>query len=1132
MLRFCQSEALEGTNGMVVVRIQSSKPDCRNLARISSIASTFCVVCISLFAGHAVWGAIEPVPLSERVRVPPGFKATAYADDSLAHDIYSMTTDSLGRIVVSGAGYVRILIDRDGDGKADSFKQFADGPASGAQGMFFHGRDLLCIGDEGLLRYRDRNGDDRADGEPDVFLKLKTGSEHHSHAIRRGPDGWWYVIAGNHAGIDHHYVTLPTSPIKNPEAGVIFRLKPDLTGAEVITHGYRNAYDFDFHYSGDIFTFDSDGEREVSLPWYQPTRVFQAVTATHAGWFSRSWKRPDDALGMPPVVGRFGRGSPTGVVTYRHHQFPAQFRDALFILDWTFGRVIAVPLAPEGSVWSGEPIPFMTGRDQFGFAPTDAVVGPDGSLFISVGGRGTQGGVHRIHYEEAEDKSESTDGMNRVLDAPQPLDSWSRGRWMPVARLLGKDEFLKAALNTQLNAAQRIRAIEVLTELFGGVDSRSLKTFAVDPEPLVRARAVWSYGRTALPRPDLAALKPFLTDRNPIVVRYAYEMLIGASPDIDWDVIHAEMNLGIRHPDRFVRHAVAHVLPHLTDKQIARLFEANETKPRAVLTLSQALISRNEKTRSAAIEVGFRLLEMKDTSPAVTEIKLDAVRLIQIGLGDVGPSDQVSAPAFEAYTAREDLAPRERELDLLRIRLNKLYPSSSRSLDYELERLIAMLAPYNDTLLDTLLSQITADSSPVDDLHHLLVIARLKIQRSQPQTEAIAKALIDLDAKIITRQLKIDTNWDDRVTELYAELVAVDPVLPQALLAVPGFGRTNHVLFLSQLEGQFLQTAVDAFVAKFKQNPNYELTNDVVFVMGESKKESDRQLVRKQFDNLAVRNAVLMVVADNPQPSDRAMLIEGMGSAPIEVLEKIVTGLTKLSAAEGADAGRQAVALVRTLRKLGAEKREFKLREAVVRLLRRDTSQQLGFVFGEAGYAPQREAVLKWDRWAAEKYPDVYPENKSADVKFEEWTQRLAGLEWDEGDVSRGRTAYEKFSCNRCHGGRQAMGPDLAGVAKRFSREDFFTAVLDPNRDVSPRYQTTMIESRDGKIYVGLIVYTSVDGVILRTALGQAFRLESYEMEAQHKLPTSMMPSGLLNYATDQELVDFYAYVRSLGKAD
>ncbi|MFN5733167.1 MAG: hypothetical protein ACK48R_15090, partial [Planctomyces sp.] len=98
------------------------------------------------------------------IRVPAGFRVELYADDELAHDIHSLTLDSRGRVVVSGPGYVRILLDSDGDGRADRFQQFADGPATGSQGMYFHGNSLLCAGDGGLLLYRDDNADDRADG--------------------------------------------------------------------------------------------------------------------------------------------------------------------------------------------------------------------------------------------------------------------------------------------------------------------------------------------------------------------------------------------------------------------------------------------------------------------------------------------------------------------------------------------------------------------------------------------------------------------------------------------------------------------------------------------------------------------------------------------------------------------------------------------------------------------------------------------------------------------------------------------------------------------------------------------------------------------------------------------------------
>jgi len=331
-----------------------------------------------------------------RVHVPDGFGVALYADDDLAHDIYSMTIDSLGRVVVSGPGYVRILLDTDGDGRADAVRQYADGPRSGAQGLFFHGRDLLAVGDAGLLRYRDKNGDDRADGPPEVFLKIKTGGEHNAHAIRQGPDGWWYLLAGNSAGVNAEYASLPTSPIRRPQAGTLLRLKPDISGGEIVADGFRNAYDFAFGADGDVFVYDSDGERDVSLPWYRPTRVFNAVPRSSAGWQSRSWKRPAWYPDTAMAVAAFGRGSPTGVACYRHDRFPPDLQGAVFVLDWTFGRVLTV----HRSDALDESVPveteFMSGKGHFGFAPTDVAVAPDGSLYVSVGGRGSRGGVFRV----------------------------------------------------------------------------------------------------------------------------------------------------------------------------------------------------------------------------------------------------------------------------------------------------------------------------------------------------------------------------------------------------------------------------------------------------------------------------------------------------------------------------------------------------------------------------------------------------------------------------------------------------------------------------------------------------------------------------------------------------------------
>src|SRR5262245_41067923 len=102
------------------------------------------------------------------LRLPDGFEVTEFAGPSLADDIFSFTFDPHGRVVVSGRGYIRILVDDDQDGRADRAIDFADAPADGAQGMFWEGTSLYVTGDGGLRRFRDENGDDRADGTSEL----------------------------------------------------------------------------------------------------------------------------------------------------------------------------------------------------------------------------------------------------------------------------------------------------------------------------------------------------------------------------------------------------------------------------------------------------------------------------------------------------------------------------------------------------------------------------------------------------------------------------------------------------------------------------------------------------------------------------------------------------------------------------------------------------------------------------------------------------------------------------------------------------------------------------------------------------------------------------------------------------
>lgn len=1065
------------------------------------------------------------------VKVIDGFTVELYAGDDLAHDIHSLTFDSLGRPVVSGIGYVRILEDTNGDGRADRAKEFVDGPKTGAQGMYFHGRDLLCIGDGGLIRYRDRNGDDRADGPPDMFVRTKTGNEHDVHAIRRGPDGYWYVIAGNMAEITDRYVTLPTSPVAAPRAGALMRFTPDLKAAEVVAHGLRNAYDFDFTPSGDLFTFDSDGEPEMSLPWYRPTRLFHLTLGADCGWHSKTCLHPNHFVDMPPVVGDFGRSSPTGVVSYRHTQFPEPYRGALFIEDWTYGRIWALPMTLNGSSWAARPIQFMSAVGEHGFAPTDIDVGPDGALYITVGGRGTRGGVYRVTANgPAVPAPRPLTAMTpiekrrEVLSAPQPLSSWSRARWEPIVAELNADLFLEAVRDASLTPEDRVRAIEILTERFQGVDAATLSRLPDDTPWPVLARAAWSQGRTALGRPDAAFLSRCLADGHPQVQRAALEAMLTADKPYFESLIPA-ISQGLASTDRTVRQAAARVLTRVAGETYGKI--AQLTLPRgwqATIPLALGLAWRKEAFSPYAVDIASRVLQ-GDFSPAM---KLEAARLLQIGLGDLVPHSEDAPEVFQGYSSRVDLSPRQQELDALRAALAEVFPTGFDLVDEELSRAIAMIEPANDKLLTKVLAKINADSSPVLDVHYLIVAARLPVERSAPQREMIAAGLLALEAKIEARHLVQDANWDDRVLETYEALVSRDPGLPVAMLEHPTFGRPGHVQFVSVLPEEKFGVAIEAFARKVEANPDYPVNSDIVFLLAASGQPRTLNMLRERFDNLSLRPAILTALSEMPLEEDRERFLIGMESATVDILAECAKALALMKPGSP-ESARENVTLLRVLRRLGTDGQDREVRDQVAELLGRNLGTNFGYQNGRDG-DPQAEPIAHWSELIQQKYPEEMARQSGGSTEdLEQLKSMLASVPWENGRIDLGEKLFTTRACIQCHGARKALGPDLRGAANRFSKLDLFIAISMPSRDVSPRYQTTMVETKDGKIFSGMIVYEAVDGLVLRNSTNQSFRIETKDIEQRKTMSTSIMPNGLLQGLTPGDVADLYAYLRSLS---
>ena len=117
---------------------------------------------------------------------------------------------------------------------------------------------------------------------------------------------------------------------------------------------------------------------------------------------------------------------------YRHYAFPSEYRGNIYSCCWTLGTVYRFPLTREGSSYKSHKEIFLQTTGEVGFAPVDLAVGPQGEMYVAIGGRGTRGSVFCVRYtgklkpEEAAPKAETE--LDQVLTAPQPLAPHGRGR--------------------------------------------------------------------------------------------------------------------------------------------------------------------------------------------------------------------------------------------------------------------------------------------------------------------------------------------------------------------------------------------------------------------------------------------------------------------------------------------------------------------------------------------------------------------------------------------------------------------------------------------------------------------------------------------------------------------------------
>jgi putative heme-binding domain-containing protein len=138
-------------------------------------------------------------------------------------------------------------------------------------------------------------------------------------------------------------------------------------------------------------------------------------------------------------------------------------------------------------------------------------------------------------------------------------------------------------------------------------------------------------------------------------------------------------------------------------------------------------------------------------------------------------------------------------------------------------------------------------------------------------------------------------------------------------------------------------------------------------------------------------------------------------------------------------------------------------------------------------------------------------------------------------DFEHGRAMFAAANCFACHHFAQqggAIGPDLTGLAGRFSARDVLESVLEPDKVISDQYAAVVIQTADGKVITGRLTNFNGDRITVNTNMLDPNATESVNrrrIEHMEPATTSMMPTGLLNTLHEEELLDLMAYLLSRG---
>jgi putative membrane-bound dehydrogenase-like protein len=558
------------------------------------------------------------------ISVPEGFTIQQIAGEELTQYPMLAVLDDRGRLFVTESSgknvsgkkmaevpecRISVLEDTDGDGRYDRSKVFADN-LSLPMGVLWRGQSLYVASPPDFLRLDDKDNDGVSESREVILTGWNVLNTASLHGPFFGPDGLMYLTHGRHG----YKIQTKEGQLLEGLASRIWRSRADGTGLErVVGGGFDNPVELIFTAAGEMigtmtyFTDPQAGQRDALLHFVEGG-VYPKPHPAIA-----EFKRTGELM---PVMTKFARIAPSGLMQYRGKAFGEEFRGDLFTAQFNPHRVQRHKLFREGATFRTEDSDFITSTDP-DFHPTDILEDADGSLILlETGGWYVDAcPLSKIH------KGEKRGAIYRIRKTAAPPVDDPRGDNLKLESLSSVE---LANLLEDARPAVRDRSLELLVA--GGEKSiAALKQVREQSNQAeVRCVAVFALGRIALPE-SAKAVRAALDDAD-FQVRIAAAHMVGLSKDaeaverlaamVKRDEPAARRNAATALGQIGDRRAVAALLDAAADAQdrfiehaiIYSLIQLNEPG-----SLIAALKSPTAGTRKAALIA----LDQLDNSPIV-----------------------------------------------------------------------------------------------------------------------------------------------------------------------------------------------------------------------------------------------------------------------------------------------------------------------------------------------------------------------------------------------------------------------------------------------------------------------------------------------------------------------------------